>query len=70
LVAKVQGQVDEQLAKLDARRQEAQAELMGKLGENQQIVEQVVALMGGKLPLDAATIPQIGSALRLDALKR
>lgn len=70
LVAKVQGKVDEQMARLDAKRQEAQAELMGKLGENQQIVEQVAALMGGQVPLDPTAIPQLGSALKLDRLTK
>jgi uncharacterized protein (TIGR03545 family) len=70
LVAKVQGQVDDQLAKLDAKRQEAQAELLAKLGEHQQVIEQVAAVMGGQLPLDPTAIPQIGAKLNLDRLKR
>jgi hypothetical protein len=70
LVAKVQGKVDEQLAKLEARRQEAQEELLARLGENQQVVEQIAAMIGGKLPLGASAVPQIGSALDLDRLKR
>jgi uncharacterized protein (TIGR03545 family) len=70
LAAKVQARVDEQLARLDAKRQEAQAELLAKLGENQQVVEQVAAVMGGQVPLDPAAIPQLGSKLHLDRLKR
>ena len=70
LVAKVQGKVDEQLAKLDARRQEAQQELLGKLGEDQQVVTQLAALMGGNGSLGGLNVPQIGSALKLDKLKR
>jgi uncharacterized protein (TIGR03545 family) len=74
LVAKVQGKVDEQLAKLDAKRQEAQQELMGKLGENQELVGQLASLMGGGgaaggLP-GGLSIPQIGSALKLDRVQR
>lgn len=70
LAAKVQGKVDEQLAKLEARRQEAQQELMAKLGENGQVVEQLATLVGENGSLDAAAMSQIGSALKLDRLKR
>jgi uncharacterized protein (TIGR03545 family) len=68
LVAKVQGKVDEQVAKLDARRQEAQQELLAKLGEDQKLVTQLASLMGGS-PLNAGSLPKIGS-ISLDKLKR
>jgi uncharacterized protein (TIGR03545 family) len=70
LVAKVQGKVDEQLAALEARRQEAQKELLGKLGENQQLVAELGSFMGGKPSAEGLAIPQIGSALKFDRLKR
>jgi uncharacterized protein (TIGR03545 family) len=71
LVAKVQGKVDEQLAKLDAVRHEAHKELLGKLGEDQKLIAQLASLMGGGgPPLDAASLPRIGGALSLDKLKR
>jgi uncharacterized protein (TIGR03545 family) len=70
LVAKVQSKVDEQLAKLQARRAEAEQELLAKLGENQQLVGQLAALMGGNSPLEGLSIPQIGSTLKLDRLTR
>jgi uncharacterized protein (TIGR03545 family) len=70
LVAKVQGKVDEQLAALDARRQQAQKELLGKLGDNQQLVGELATLMGGKPSVEGLAIPQIGSAIKFDRLKR
>jgi uncharacterized protein (TIGR03545 family) len=68
LVAQVQAKADEQLAKLEAAKQEAQTELMAKLGEHRATIEQVAAVMGGSAPLDPTAIPKIGSAL--DRLKR
>jgi len=68
LVAKVQGSVDEQLAKLEARRQEAQQELLAKLGEDQKLVAQLASLMGGKPSLETIGLPQIGKSL--DKLRR
>jgi uncharacterized protein (TIGR03545 family) len=70
LVAKVQGKVDEQVAKLEARRQEAQAELLAKLGQDQQLVAQLASLMGGKPSLDAVSLPQIGKAISFDKFRR
>jgi uncharacterized protein (TIGR03545 family) len=71
LVAKVQGKVDEQLAKLETLREEAQQELLGKLGEDQKLVTQLASLMGGSgLSLDPAGLPKIGQSLSLDKLKR
>jgi hypothetical protein len=69
LVAKVQATADEQLAKLETAKQQAQTELMAKLGEHRAAIEQVAAVMGGS-PLDPTAIPKIGSALNLDRLKR
>lgn len=70
VMAKVQGKVDEQLAALDAKRQAAQQELLGKLGENQQLVSQIAALTGGGgNPLEAA-VPKLGKSLSLDKFKR
>jgi hypothetical protein len=72
LVAKVQGRVDEQMSKLDKLRSEAQQELMGKLGEDQKLVTQLAALMGGAsgLPVGPASLPRIGQSLPLDKLNR
>ena len=70
LVAKVQGKVDDQLAKLAELRTQAQQELLGSLGEDQQLMTQLTSLMGGKASLDGVSIPQIGSALNLDRLQR
>jgi uncharacterized protein (TIGR03545 family) len=69
LVAKVQGKVDEQLAKLAELRTQAQQELLASLGEDQQLVTQLTSLMGGG-SLNPTAIPQIGSALNLDRLQR
>jgi uncharacterized protein (TIGR03545 family) len=72
LVAKVQGKADEQVAKLEKLRQEAQQELLGTLGEDQKLVTQLASLMGGGsgLPLDPASLPRIGQSFSLDKLKR
>jgi uncharacterized protein (TIGR03545 family) len=72
LVAKVQDRIDEQTAKIDAQRQKAQNELLAKLGENQQLISQVAALVGsgGKPSLESIGIPQIGKKLSLDEFKR
>jgi uncharacterized protein (TIGR03545 family) len=73
LVAKVQGRIDEQMSKLDAQREKAQQELLGKLGENQQLISQVASLMGGsggKPSLESLGIPQLGKNLSLDKFKR
>jgi uncharacterized protein (TIGR03545 family) len=70
LVAKVQGQVDEQVAKLKTRRKEAQQELLAKLGDDQKLMTQLASLMGGTPSLDSMAIPQIGKAISFDKLKR
>jgi uncharacterized protein (TIGR03545 family) len=69
-LAKVQGKVDEQLAKLESMRTQAQQELLGKLGEDQQVMTQLASIMGGNGSLGGLNVPQIGSALNLDKLKR
>jgi uncharacterized protein (TIGR03545 family) len=78
LIVKVQGKVDDQLAKLDARRQAAQQQLLGKLGEDQQSFSQIAALMGGGGSLGGAvsgalggvSIPQLGKVLPRDLIQR
>jgi hypothetical protein len=70
LVTKLQRQVDEQVAELDARRQEAQQELLAKLGEDQQFFAQLASVMGGKPSLEAISMPKIGQSLSLDRFKR
>lgn len=70
LMTKVQGKVDEQLAALEARRQTAQQELLAKLGDNQKLVGELATLMGGNPSAQGLAIPQIGSALKFDRLKR
>lgn len=55
-LAKAQDKVDQQLAKLEAKRQAAQQELLAKLGEHQELLAQVDALTGGQPPA-GATLP-------------
>jgi uncharacterized protein (TIGR03545 family) len=69
LMAKVQGQVDEQLGKLQAERDKAQRELTAALGENQQLVTQLASLMGGNSPLEV-DVTKIGKSLDLSKFKR
>lgn len=69
LMAKVQGQVDEQLGKLQAERDKAQQELTAALGENQQLVTQLASLMGGNSPLEV-DVTKIGKSLELSKFKR
>lgn len=69
LMAKVQGQVDEQLGKLQAERDKAQQELTAALGENQQLVTQLTSLMGGNSPLEV-DVTKIGKSLDLSKFKR
>ncbi len=69
LMAKVQGQVDEQLGKLQAERDKAQQELTAALGENQQLVKQLASLMGGNAPLEV-DVTKIGKSLDLSKFKR
>jgi uncharacterized protein (TIGR03545 family) len=68
LVAKVKSGADEQLAKLDARRQAAQQELLAKLGQDQQFISQLAALAGGQGSLESLAVPQIGEKINLDKL--
>jgi uncharacterized protein (TIGR03545 family) len=70
LLAKVQGNVDKQVAKLETLRREAQEELLAKLGEDQKLVSQLASLMGGKPSLEGMALPQIGKAISLDKFKR
>lgn len=69
LLAKVQGGVDEQLAKLDAMRQSAQQELLGKLGEDQKLIGQLAGLAGGQPSLDGAAA-ELTKKLNLDKLTK
>jgi uncharacterized protein (TIGR03545 family) len=69
IMAKVQGQVDEQLALLHAERDKAQQELTAALGENQELVKQLAAIMGGESPLQV-DVTKIGKSLDLSKLKR
>jgi uncharacterized protein (TIGR03545 family) len=69
IMAKVQGQVDEQLALLQAERDKAQQELTAALGENQELVKQLAAIMGGETPLQV-DVTKIGKSLDLNKLKR
>jgi hypothetical protein len=69
IMAKVQGQVDEQLAKLQVERDKAQQELTAALGENQQLVSQLASLMGGNAPLEV-DVTKIGKSLDLSKFKR
>ncbi|WP_428308323.1 TIGR03545 family protein [Lacipirellula sp.] len=70
IMAKVQGEVDEQLAKLQAERDKAQQELMAALGENQQMVTQLASVMGGgEVPLQV-DVAKLGKAIDLNKLKR
>lgn len=69
LMAKVRGQVDEQLGKLQAERDQAQQELTAALGENQQLVTQLASLMGGNAPLEV-DVTKIGKSLDLSKFKR
>ncbi len=70
LVAKVQSKVDDQVAKLETRRQEAQQELMAKLGKNQEVIAQLASLMGGKPTLDAVNLPKFSKATSLEKFMR
>jgi hypothetical protein len=70
LVAKIQGQVDQQLVRLDATRSQAQQELLAKLGEDQQLISQLAPLLGGAPSLEGLAVPQIGKAFSLDKLQR
>lgn len=69
LMAKVEGRVDEQLAKLQAQRDRAQQELTAALGENQQLVAQLASLMGGQMPAEI-DVTKIGKSLDLSKFKR
>jgi uncharacterized protein (TIGR03545 family) len=62
MVAKIQGQIDQQLARLDAARSQAERELLAKLGEDQQLISQLAPLLGGATSLEGLAVPQIGKA--------
>lgn len=69
LVAKTRQQVDGQLQKLTQMRDEAQQKLLAQLGEGQELLGQLAALTGGE-GSGLGGIPQIGSKLRLDGLRK
>jgi hypothetical protein len=58
LLAKVSGQLDEKLAKLDATKNSLQQELLAKLGENQKLCESLATLNGAG---SALSVPQLGA---------
>ena len=70
LLAKVQGNVDKQVAKFETLRREAQEELLAKLGEDQKLVTQLASLMGGISSFGGMGLPQIGKAISLDKIQR
>ena len=80
LLAKVQNKVDEQFAKLEAKRQEAERELLAKLGEDQQLISQIAAFTQGQLPvtpgslppltMPPASVPQLGKIISTDKLEK
>lgn len=58
LLAKTQAKVDGQLRRLDQARQQGQQELLAGLGENQELLGQLVALSGGSA--GGLSIPKLG----------
>ncbi len=72
LLAKSRAQVDAQLAKLTELREQAQTELLGQLGEGQELLTQLASLTGsGNNTGLPAGIPQLGKKMRLgDILKK
>ncbi len=70
LMAKITGGVDEQLAKLDGRRQEAQQELLGKLGDDQKLIGELASLAGGNPLLESLGVPELSKKLDLDKLRK
>jgi hypothetical protein len=70
LVAKVEGKVNEQLARLENARRQAEQELLAKLGEDQQLLAQLQALTGGKTTLPPIDVAKLGKSLPFDKLKR
>jgi len=68
LLAKTQAKVDEQLQRLDQSRQQAQQELLAKLGKHQELLGQLAALSGGTTP--GLSIPKIGQAFRLGTQRK
>jgi len=69
LLAKVNRGVDEQLAKLEAKRQSAQRELLAQLGDDQKLMGQLAGLSGGHPSLDAAAT-ELTKKLNLDKLTK
>jgi hypothetical protein len=68
LVAKVQGRVDEQLAKLAAARQAAQQQLLASLGKDNELVSQLAAMTGGQGAVEGLVVPKMGEGIKLDKL--
>jgi len=58
LLAKVSGQMNEQLAKLESTKANLEQELLAKLGENQQLFESLASLGGSG---NGISVPQLGS---------
>ncbi|RIK79587.1 MAG: hypothetical protein DCC67_10305 [Planctomycetota bacterium] len=59
LLAKVQDKAVQQLAKLEAKRREAEKELLAKLGQDQKLISQIAALLQGQLPVTTGGLPQV-----------
>lgn len=58
-LAKTRAQVDAQLAELAAKRDAAQQELLGQLGDQQQVLAQLAPLLGGSS--GGFSLPQLGN---------
>lgn len=64
MLAKVTGHVDEQLAKLEAKKADLEQELMAKLGENQKLFESLASIGGTtSQPLSVPQLGALGSGL-------
>jgi uncharacterized protein (TIGR03545 family) len=64
LLAKVTGHMDEQLAKLEAKKTDLEQELMAQLGENQKLFESLAAVGGiNGQPLSVPQLGALGSGL-------
>ena len=69
LLAKSREQVDAQMQKLTAMREQAQNDLLAQLGEGQELLGQLASLTGGGKGLGLPRgIPQLGKSLRLKGL--
>ena len=69
LLAKSREQVDAQLQKLTQLREQAQQELLGQLGEGQELLKQLAGLSGGSAE-SPGSISRLGKSLRLDGLRK